>query len=33
VAALEPIYVHGGGAEAIPSVQLPMSYDVRSARE
>lgn len=33
VAALEPIYVHGGGSATVPSVQLPESYDVRSGQE
>ncbi len=33
VAALEPIYVHGGGAEMVPPVQLPVSYEVRSGQE
>ncbi|MCX2726751.1 tRNA (adenosine(37)-N6)-threonylcarbamoyltransferase complex dimerization subunit type 1 TsaB [Thermomicrobium sp. 4228-Ro] len=33
VAALEPIYVHGGGSATVPSVQLPESYDARSGQE
>jgi len=33
VAALEPVYVHGGGVETVPSVQLPVSYEARSGQE
>ncbi len=33
VAALEPVYVHGGGAETVPSVQLPEGYGAPSGQE
>ncbi|MDW7982788.1 MAG: tRNA (adenosine(37)-N6)-threonylcarbamoyltransferase complex dimerization subunit type 1 TsaB [Thermomicrobium sp.] len=33
IPGLEPVYVHGSGAETVPPVQLPASYAVRSGQE
>ncbi|MCX7623561.1 MAG: tRNA (adenosine(37)-N6)-threonylcarbamoyltransferase complex dimerization subunit type 1 TsaB [Thermomicrobium sp.] len=33
VPSLEPIYIHGGGVETVPPVQLPESYGARPGQE